>query len=99
MSNSSYTDLREMSDEDLKLILEDGADNLFNEDPYYRQGGDMVRLGGLDCSIDPDAGAETRIADMQLDDGTRIEASKSDKVAGGVVTKGHTLPNRRVAVF
>ena len=71
-----------MSDEDLKLILEDGADNLFNQDPYCQQGGDMVRLGGLDCSIEPDAGAGTRIADMQLDDGTRIEASQSCKGAG-----------------
>ena len=39
MSNSSYTDLREMNDEGLKLILEDAADNLFNEDPYCQQGG------------------------------------------------------------
>ena len=71
-----------MSDEDLKLILEDGADNLFNQDPYCQQGGDMVRLGGLDYSIEPDAAAGARIADLQLDDGTRIEASRSYKVAG-----------------
>jgi sulfur-oxidizing protein SoxB len=42
----------------------------------------MVRLGGLDYSIDPEAGAGERIADMQLDDGTRIEAAKNYKVAG-----------------
>jgi len=76
------TYVREMSGQDLKLILEDVADNLFNKDPYYQQGGDMVRLGGLDYSIEPDAGAGARIADMQLDDGTRIEASRSYKVAG-----------------
>ncbi len=76
------TYVREMSGENLKLILEDVADNLFNQDPYYQQGGDMVRLGGLDYSIDPQAQAGTRIADMQLDDGTRIEATKSYKVAG-----------------
>jgi sulfur-oxidizing protein SoxB len=76
------TYVREMSGEDLRLILEDVADNLFNKDPYYQQGGDMVRLGGLDYSIEPDAGAGARIADMQLDDGTPIEASKSYKVAG-----------------
>ena len=64
-----------MSDEDLKLMLEDVADNLFNQDPYCQQGGDMVRLGGLDCSIEPGAGAGTRIADMQFDDGTRIDAN------------------------
>ncbi len=76
------TYVNEMSGENIKLILEDVADNLFNKDPYYQQGGDMVRLGGLDYSIDPDAGAGERIADMQLDDGTRIEAAKNYKVAG-----------------
>jgi sulfur-oxidizing protein SoxB len=76
------TYLREMSGENIRLILEDVADNLFNKDPYYQQGGDMVRLGGLDYSIDPEAAAGERIADMQLDDGTRIEASKNYKVAG-----------------
>ena len=76
------TYVREMTGENIRLILEDVADNLFNKDPYYQQGGDMVRLGGLDYSIDPTAGAGVRIADMQLDDGTRIEASKNYKVAG-----------------
>jgi sulfur-oxidizing protein SoxB len=76
------TYVREMSGADLKLILEDVADNLFNKDPYYQQGGDMVRLGGLDYSIDPGAGAGARIADMQLDNGSRIEASMNYKVAG-----------------
>ena len=76
------TYVREMTGENIKLILEDVADNLFNKDPYYQQGGDMVRLGGLDYSIDPEAGAGERIADMQLDDGTRIEAAKNYKVAG-----------------
>jgi sulfur-oxidizing protein SoxB len=76
------TYLREMSGENIRLILEDVADNLFNKDPYYQQGGDMVRLGGLDYSIDPSAAAGERIADMQLDDGSRIEASKQYKVAG-----------------
>ena len=76
------TYVREMTGENIKLILEDVADNLFNKDPYYQQGGDMVRLGGLDYSIDPGADAGTRIADMQLDDGTPIEAAKNYKVAG-----------------
>jgi len=76
------TYLREMTGENIKLILEDVADNLFNKDPYYQQGGDMVRLGGLDYSIDPEAAAGERIDDMQLDNGTRIEAAKSYKVAG-----------------
>ncbi len=76
------TYVREMTGENIKLILEDVADNLFNKDPYYQQGGDMVRLGGLDYSIDPGAGAGQRIADMQLDDGRSIEAGKNYKVAG-----------------
>ncbi len=76
------TYVREMTGENIKLILEDVADNLFNKDPYYQQGGDMVRLGGLDYSIDPEAGAGERIADMQLDDGTPIDAAKNYKVAG-----------------
>ncbi|MDH3763699.1 MAG: thiosulfohydrolase SoxB [Gammaproteobacteria bacterium] len=76
------TYVREMTGENIKLILEDVADNLFNKDPYYQQGGDMVRLGGLDYSIDPQADAGARISDMQLDDGTSIDASRGYKVAG-----------------
>jgi len=86
---------REMSGENLKLILEDVADNLFNKDPYYQQGGDMVRLGGMDYSIDPEADAGERIADMQLDDGTRIEASKNYKVAGWA-TVGSVSPGEPI---
>ena len=69
-------------DSELKAILEDVSDNLFNQDPYYQQGGDMVRLGGLDYVLNPIAGAGNRISDMQLDNGKKIEASKSYKVAG-----------------
>jgi len=73
---------RDMTGNEIKLILEDVADNLFNKDPYYQQGGDMVRVGGLDYSLDPMAGAGERVSDMQLDDGTKIMANKSYKVAG-----------------
>jgi len=76
------TYVREMPGSDLKLILEDVADNLFNQDPYYQQGGDMVRLGGLDYVIDPLEKIGSRITAMQLDDGSPIEASKNYKVAG-----------------
>jgi len=76
------TYVREMSGADLKLVLEDVADNLFNGDPYYQQGGDMVRLGGMDYVLDPTAEIGKRVSNMQLDDGTRIEASKSYKVTG-----------------
>ncbi len=73
---------REMSGEQIKLILEDVADNLFNKDPYYQQGGDMVRVGGLDYALDPMGSAGKRVTEMQLDDGTKIEASKNYKVSG-----------------
>ena len=73
---------REMSGADLKAILEDVCDNLFNEDPYVQQGGDMVRVGGLDYVCDPAAGMGERITEMRLDDGTPIEADKNYVVAG-----------------
>jgi len=76
------TYVREMKGEDLKLILEDVADNLFNEDPYYQQGGDMVRVGGMDYTIDPLGSMGGRITDMRLDNGVTIEAGKSYRVAG-----------------
>ena len=76
------TYVREMSGEQIKLILEDVCDNLFNPDPYYQQGGDMVRVGGMDYVCDPLADAGRRISSMTLDDGTAIDAARSYKVAG-----------------
>jgi sulfur-oxidizing protein SoxB len=76
-----YTTVTPMSGEMIKTVLEDVADNLFNPDPYYQQGGDMVRVGGLQYSIDPTASAGQRISEMRLD-GKAIEASKTYKVAG-----------------
>jgi len=76
-----YTTATEMTGEMIKVILEDVCDNLFNADPYYQQGGDMVRVGGLSYSCDPNAKAGARIADMALK-GKPIEAGKSYKVAG-----------------
>jgi len=73
---------REMSGGDIKLILEDVADNLFNDDPYYQQGGDMVRVGGLNYVMDPQANVGQRITDMTLDNGKPIESAKVYKVAG-----------------
>jgi len=67
----------------LKEVLEDVADNLFNPDPYYQQGGDMVRTGGLAYTIDIDKPIGQRISDMTLTrTGTPIEAGKSYTVAG-----------------
>ena len=76
-----YTTVTNMSGETIKTILEDVADNLFNPDPYYQQGGDMVRVGGMQYTIDPAQTAGKRITDMRLN-GKPIEANKTYKVAG-----------------
>jgi len=67
----------------LKEVLEDVADNLFNPDPYYQQGGDMVRVGGLGYSIDIRKPIGQRISDMTLlADGKPIDPSRSYVVSG-----------------
>jgi sulfur-oxidizing protein SoxB len=71
-----------MTGAQLKNVLEDVADNLFNRDSYYRQGGDMVRAGGMHFACDPAAGLGKRIGAMRLSNGDRIEAGKCYKVAG-----------------
>ena len=76
-----YTTLTEMTGATIKTILEDVADNLFNPDPYYQQGGDMVRVGGLEYTITPAGKMGGRIADMRLG-GKPLEAAKTYKVAG-----------------
>ena len=75
------TTLTDMSGETIKTILEDVADNLFNPDPYYQQGGDMVRVGGLEYTCTPNQNAGARISDMRLK-GKPIEAGKTYKVGG-----------------
>ena len=76
------TYVREMSGEQIKLILEDVCDNLFNPDPFYQQGGDMVRVGGMDYVCDPLGSAGRRISSMTLDDGTPVDPARNYKVAG-----------------
>jgi S-sulfosulfanyl-L-cysteine sulfohydrolase len=76
-----YTTVTTMTGETIKSVLEDIADNLFNPDPYYQQGGDMVRVGGLQYAIDPAAKIGSRISDMRLN-GKPIDAGKQYKVAG-----------------
>jgi sulfur-oxidizing protein SoxB len=76
-----HSTLTPMKGSAIKAVLEDVADNLFNADPYYQQGGDMVRVGGMDYAIAPNASAGDRIRDMQLN-GKPIEADKTYKVAG-----------------
>ncbi len=76
-----WTTLTDMTGETIKNVLEDVADNLFNPDPYYQQGGDMVRVGGLQYAMDVTAKAGNRISDMRLA-GKAISADKTYKVAG-----------------
>ncbi len=76
-----FTTLSSLTGAQLKTILEDVCDNLFNPDPYYQQGGDMVRVGGLSYTCDPTAKAGERIQDMRLG-GKPLEAGKKYKVAG-----------------
>jgi len=73
--------LNEMSGENIKVILEDVADNLFHTDPYYQMGGDMVRIGGLKYSIAPNNKIGSRISDLELN-GKPLDAGKKYLVAG-----------------
>jgi sulfur-oxidizing protein SoxB len=74
--------VQEMTGSQIKHILEDICDNLFNPDPYYQQGGDMVRAGGIDYVCTPGESIGRRISDMRLDDGSPVESAKSYRVAG-----------------
>ncbi len=73
--------LNELTGADIKAILEDIADNLFNPDPYLQQGGDMVRVGGLSYTCDPTARMGLRISELTVED-KAIEPGKTYKVAG-----------------
>ena len=73
----------EMTGEFLHVVLEDVADNLFNPDPYYQQGGDMVRVGGLGYRIDVTKPQGDRITEMTLlKTGEAIDPSKTYQIAG-----------------
>ena len=72
--------LNDMTGEQVKTVLEDVADNLFNPDPYYQQGGDMVRVGGLEYTITPSEKMGARISGLRLG-GKPLHAGKAYKVA------------------
>jgi sulfur-oxidizing protein SoxB len=74
--------VQDMTGAQIKAVMEDICDNLFNPDPYYQQGGDMVRMGGMDYACAPAASVGQRISDMTLDSGKKLEADKTYKVAG-----------------
>jgi sulfur-oxidizing protein SoxB len=73
--------LSEPTGAEIKAILEDVCDNLFNPDPYRQQGGDMVRVGGLSYTCEPAAKMGSRISDMRLG-GKPVSAGKRYKLAG-----------------
>jgi sulfur-oxidizing protein SoxB len=75
-----YTTVNDLTGEAIKNLLEDVCDNLFNPDPYYQQGGDMVRVGGMHYRCDPTRRIGARISNMTLG-GKPIEAGKTYKVA------------------
>ncbi|MFZ5555402.1 MAG: thiosulfohydrolase SoxB [Pseudomonadota bacterium] len=75
------TTLNELTGEQIKAILEDVCDNLFNPDPYLQQGGDMVRVGGLQYTCTPTADIGKRISNMMLN-GKAVDPAKKYKVAG-----------------
>ncbi|PKO73748.1 MAG: thiosulfohydrolase SoxB [Betaproteobacteria bacterium HGW-Betaproteobacteria-17] len=75
------TTLNEFTGSQIKDILEDVADNIFNPDPYYQQGGDMVRVGGIQYTINPNEKIGKRITEMTLK-GKRVDPNKRYKVAG-----------------
>jgi S-sulfosulfanyl-L-cysteine sulfohydrolase len=76
-----YVTTNEFTGAQIKEILEDVADNLFNSDPYYQQGGDMVRVGGLSYACEPGAAMGARIQDMRLG-GELLDSGRKYKVAG-----------------
>jgi len=76
------TYVSEMTGRDLLRILEGVADNLFDVDPYLQSGGDMVRVGGMDYTIDPSKPLYQRITGAKLDNGHAIDPEQTYKVAG-----------------
>jgi sulfur-oxidizing protein SoxB len=76
-----YATLNELTGAEIKAIMEDVCDNLFNPDPYLQQGGDMVRVGGMTYACAPKEGIGRRISDMRIG-GKPMDAARRYKVAG-----------------
>lgn len=70
-----------MTGTEMKAMMEDVCDNLFNRNPYYQQGGDMIRVGGMNYACSPRENIGHRISAMTLDSGEPVEASKTYKTA------------------
>ena len=75
------TYVQSLTGNQIKDALEDICDNLFNPDPYYQQGGDMVRVGGLTYTCTPSENVGRRISEIKFENGRSVEAGKSYKVA------------------
>jgi len=84
------TYVQTMTGAEIKAVLEDVCDNLFNPDPYYQQGGDMVRTGGLTYTCTPTEAVGRRISELRLDSGALLEAGKRYKVAGWASVNAQT---------
>lgn len=82
------TYVQEMTGAQIKDVLEDICDNLFNADPYYQQGGDMVRAGGLSYTCTPTAAIGSRISELKLNNGKMLSANHRYKVAGWASVNG-----------
>ena len=72
----------EMNGETIKNLLEDVCDNIFNPDPFFQQGGDMVRVGGMTYTCQPKNTMGNRISDLQLSNGEKIESQKNYTIGG-----------------
>ena len=72
----------EMSGETIKNLLEDVCDNIFNPDPFFQQGGDMVRVGGMTYTCQPKKTMGNRISDLKLSNGEKIESQKKYTIGG-----------------
>ena len=83
------TYVQDLTGEAILTILESVADNLFDPDPYFQSGGDMVRVGGLDYTIDPSKPLLERIADVRLDSGELLDSQATYSVAGWGVVGEH----------
>lgn len=76
------TYIKEMTGAQLKAVMEDVCDNLFNKNPYYQQGGDMVRIAGLRYACNPNEVKGKRISEMELENGKALQADKKYKISG-----------------
>jgi len=85
----------DMTGDNIKTILEAIADNLFNPDPYYQQGGDMVRVGGLQFKLDPSADTGQRISGLQLGEQS-IDPKKTYPVAGWASVQENVPDNQQI---